>query len=456
MTTESTAAPRPYHDVPGPRGLPLIGVARDLLRDPFTLFEEITAAHGGLVRLPIPGQKTFLLSDPELIKFALLDNTGVVTKPVPLLERVDIALGKGLVTSVGETWRRNRRIINPVFARDRIQRLEPTIQAAARDTVDRWRGAAEIDLRSEMARTMLELVLEGLFSGSPLATSKFDQIAESLMVLLRFVTRLFMAAIPYDLYLPTPVRLRALWHRRRIDRIIDEMIEHRAEGGEADILSQLVDARDPETGAALSRSEVLDEARTAFLAGYETTATALFFAFLLLSRHPAAREEMEAELDRVLGGRMPTVADLAELPYTMQVFHETLRLYPSAWVIGRALAKPATLGGYRLPAGAQLHVSPWATHRSARNWPDPLRFDPSRFAPENRGAIHKFAYIPFGGGARKCIGTHLALLEGPMLLAGIAQHFRVDEEPGQTLRLGGGVAIDVLAGTRFRVTPRGG
>lgn len=448
--------PRSYREVPGPKGLPLLGVARALLGDPFTLFDAVVREHGGLARLPIPGQKAFLLSDPTLVRFALLDNTGTVTKPLPLLERVDIALGKGLVTSVGETWRRNRRIINPVFAKDRLAAFEPMIQAAAAETRARWADGAEIDLRAEMAQMMLDLVIKGLFSSSALALSRFDEIADSLMALFRYVTKLFMAAIPYDMYLPTPLRLRSLRHRKRIDDIIAEMIAHRRQTGEQhpDILGALIEAVDPETGEGLTEPEIFDEVRTAFLAGYETTATALFFAFYCLSENPTARETLEAELDRVLGGRLPTIADLERLPYTMQVFHETLRLYPPAWVIGRALAKPAELGGYLLPADAQLFVSPWATHRNPANWDDPLRFDPSRFAPQNRGAVDRFAYIPFGGGARKCIGTNLALLEGPLLLAALAQHHRIDLVPGQEMVLKGGVAIDVLSGTRARVTSR--
>jgi len=436
--------------------MPVLGVARELLSDPFTLFDRVTIEHGGLVRLPIPGQRAFLISDPDLVRYALLDNTGTVTKPLPLLKRVDIALGKGLVTSVGETWRRNRRIINPVFTKERVAALEPMVQRSAGDTIDRWRTADEVDLRGEMAHTMLDLVIKGLFSSSPLALSKFDALAESFTGLMRFVTRLFMAAIPYDMYLPTPLHIRSVRHRKRVDGIFAEMIAHRRRTGEAhgDILGQLIEATDPETGERLTEPEIFDEIRTAFLAGYETTATALFFAFYCLSGAPEHRRTLEAELDRVLGGRMPTIADLRDLPFTMQVFHETLRLYPSAWVIGRALAREAELGGYRLPAGSQLYVSPWATQRSPRNWDDPLAFDPGRFSAEKRGGYHKFAYIPFGGGARKCIGTHLALMEGPLLLAAIAQHYRVDMLPGQALTLGGGVAIDIISGTRARVARR--
>lgn len=458
MTAASAEAitVRDYRDIPGPRGLPFLGVAKQLLDDPFPMLERATVDYGGIVRIRMPGQRAFLLSDPELVKFAFVETERVITKPPSLIDRVHLALGTGLVTSTGDTWKRNRRIVNPVFTRDRLMGLEPLVHQAAQNTIDRWRDLTVIDIREEIGRALLELVIHGLFAASEEAMAHFDEIAGSLLTLFKFVARQFVAAIPYDLYLPTPLRIRSQRQRRVIDRIIAEMVARRRERGEKhdDILGLLMDATDPETGESLSLAEIADEVRTMFLAGYETTASALAFAFHLLSKHPMVRRKLEEELDRVLGGRLPTMSDLSDLPYTMQVFHETMRLYPPAWIIGREPVEDIELGGYHIPKGSLLFVSPWATHRSPHNWESPLSFDPDRFAPERRGSYHKFAYIPFGGGARKCVGTNLAMLEGPMLLASLAQRYRLDEIPGERLRIRGGLTLDIESGTRVMVTAR--
>lgn len=440
--------------IPGPRGLPVLGVARDLLVRPFDLIEEVVAEYGGMVRLPLPLRSAILLSDPELVRFALLETERAVRKPPSMIKRIHLALGMGLVTSQGDLWRRNRRIANPVFTRDRLQALVPLVTAVADKTIERWRTLDEVDLKTEMSRAMLELVIDGLFDSASM--NHFDEVAASLLELLRFTVKMFVSALPPHMYFPTPTRLRAEYHRRRFDRIVAEMIaDRRAEGRQhEDVLAFFMDAVDETTGEALSIEEIADEVRTMFLAGYETTATALVFAFRLISEHPEARTKLEEELDEVLGGRTPTLDDLSDLPYTMQVFHEALRLYPPAWLIGREMAETAEVGGYVLPAGTLMFVSPWAAHRSPHNWDEPRAFRPERFAAENRDSYHKFAFVPFGGGSRKCIGTNLAMLEGPLLLASLAQKFRLESLPGEQLVLRGGVTLSVEGGTRMRVEPR--
>lgn len=449
--TMAAADPRA---VPGPRGLPVLGVARELLVDPFNLIERCTVEYGGMVRLALPGRSAYLLSDPELVKYALLETERAVRKPPSMIKRVHLALGLGLVTSEGELWRRNRRIANPVFTKERLRAMAPQVRQAAQETVDRWRGRTVIDLKEEFSRTLLELVIRGLFDATSI--DRFDEIAASLLELLRFTVKMFVSAMPPHMYFPTPTRIRAEYHRRRFDRIVAEMIGARRAAGvqHEDVLAFFMDAVDEHTGERLTTEEIADEVRTMFLAGYETTATALVFACRLVSEHPLVRERLEAELDAVLGGRMPGIDDLHKLPYTVQVFHEALRLYPPAWLIGREMAETAEVGGYLLPKGTLMFVSPWATHRSPHNWESPLSFDPDRFAPENRDRYHKFAFIPFGGGSRKCIGTNLAMLEGPLLLAAVAQHYRLEMLPGERLVMHGGVTLNVESGTRMSVRPR--
>ncbi len=448
--------PRPYTEVPGPKGRPFLGVARELLDDPFTLVEQVTVEYGGIVRMPMPGQTAFLLSDPDLVQFAFVQTERAVIKPPALIQRVDMVLGTGLVTSVGETWKRNRRIVNPMFTRERLHGLGPLIETVLAETVERWQGRTMIDVRQEMGHALLDLVIRGLFAESQEAMARFDDIADSLLELFRFVARQFVSAIPYDLYLPTPSRLRARARRKRIDGIIADMVHKRRASGQqhGDILGLLMEARDPDTGEGLSLDEIADEVRTLFLAGYETTATALAFSLQLLAEHHVERERLEAEVDRVLGGRPPTLDDLPALTYTTQVFHEAMRLYPPAWLIGRELPEETEMGGYLLPKGALLFVSPWATHRSPANWEAPLAFDPDRFSPERRGDYHRFAYVPFGGGARKCVGTNLAMMEGVLILAGLVQRYRLEKVPGERLRMRGGLTLDLLAGFRMYVTPR--
>lgn len=445
-----------YHAVPGPRGLPFLGVALRLLSDPFTLIERATLDHGGIARLRIPLRPGFLLSSPDLVQFALVETERAVRKPPAIIKRVYPALGRGLVTSEGALWKRNRRLVNPLFSKARLSGLEPAIRGAAIDTIERWSNRRVVDIKHEMGRTMLDVVLKGLFWAAPVAVERFEQLTVSLQELMKYAARVFVSAIPFDTYLPTVARLRVEYHRRRVDTIIQEMVDaRRAEGVEHDdLLGMLMRATDDETGVRLTDEELADEVRTAFLAGYETTATALLFAFTMISQHPHVRAKLEDELDTVLGGRLPTMDDVKSLSYTMKVFHETLRLYPPAWMIMRELPEETEVGGYRLPKGALLFVSPWATHRNPEAWPSPLTFDPERFSPENRRNIHRFAFVPFGGGVRKCVGTNLALMEGPMLLAALAQRFRLDQLPGERLDVRGGLTLSVESGTRMSVTPR--
>lgn len=371
-----------------------------------------------------------LLSHPDLIRDLLITHHRKVIKG-RALQAAKRVLGEGLLTSEGDVHKRQRRLMTPLFHHERVAAYATTMAEDARKTAARWEDGAAMDINAEMMRLTLAIVGRTLFSAD--LEGDAVSIGKALTTTLEGFNRYASPFAPLYDVLPLPSTFRFKRARATLDNIIFRMIdERRADGAKFDdLLALLLHAPDPDGGpGGMNDEQVRDEAITIFLAGHETTAQALSWTFYLLSQNPDAEARLHAELDDVLSGRAPEPADVARLPFTRMVLAESMRLYPPAWVLGRRCIEEVEIGGHTFPPGHIIAVSQWVTQRDARWWPEPLAFRPERFSAKESEGRPKHAYFPFGGGPRVCIGEGFAWSEGILLLATLAQRWRLALVPG--------------------------
>jgi cytochrome P450 len=408
--------------------------------NPILLFEHLQATYGNIAHYRLLHNDIVFLNEPEFVREILINQAQHFIKE-RTQRRMKILLGEGLITSEGETHMRQRRIAAPAFHRQRIQAYGSMMADRAATMRDEWQEGQEIDAASEMMRLALQVVARTIFDTD--VTEDVQTINTEVNAIMDLYN--FLIALPKAealLHLPIPGLMRFKRARRHLDAVVHRMIEQRRALGEdrGDLLSMLLASRDEERdNGALTDEQVRDEVTTIFLAGYETVANALAWTWLLLAQNPEAEATMHAELDAVLGqgreARLPTLADLPQLRYTEMVLSESMRLYPPAWAMGRQSTAPIELGPYRFPAGTYFFFSQYIMQRTPEYFPDPLRFDPERFTPEQKAVRPKFAYFPFGGGNRQCIGESFAWMEAILLTATIAQRWRLRLVPGQTIEV---------------------
>ena len=341
--------------------------------------------------------------------------------------------------------------MQPLFHKRRIAGYAEEMVECAERLQSRWRDGEVRDLHQEMTRLTLAVVGLALFAADveAEATEVGAALTEAMESLQRFMLPFYGAL--ERLPLPGPRRMRA--SRRRLDQTIYRLLAERRAKPRGDLLSLLLEARD-EQGEPMPDTQVRDEAMTIFLAGHETTAVTLTWTWMLLARHPAIEARLHRELDEVLGRRAPTVDDLSKLTFSDMVVKEAMRLYPPAWLIGRRALVDVELGGYDVPAGSIVILSPWVTHRDARFFADPLRFDPERWTRQAEAARPRFSYFPFGGGIRRCIGESFALMEAKLLLASIAQRWRLHLDPAQRVGVLPRITLRPRYGMRMRLEAR--
>lgn len=413
------------------RGWPVLGIGPAFRADPIGTIVGAIRAHGDIVALAAGGEPMCLVNHPDHVKHVLQDNASSYHKGFSY-DRIRPLLGNGLLTSEGDLWKRQRRLAQPAFHRGRIASFAATMVARCDAMLDRWAAMPEdapIDLHAELSRVTLEIVCETLFSTDVAGSA--SRVASSLEVVLRILNERLMRVVVHSL--PTPENLRLRRAVRELDDVVDRVIAERrrvALDAHDDLLSMLMGATDAETGEGMSDAQLRDEAMTIILAGHETTANAIAWTFHRLARHPDIAERLVAEVHAVLGDRAPTAEDARRLPFTSRVLDESMRLHPPAWIISRKAMSDDVIGGYRVPAGTTVLVSPYTLHRHPGFWEDPERFDPDRFTPERSEARPRHAYIPFASGARFCIGSNFALLEAVLLIARIAQTHRLAHVPG--------------------------
>ena len=442
-------------DPPGPRRrVPALDALR-MGRDPLAFLTDLARRYGDIVRVPLGAETLYLFNHPDLVRDVLVTNHRNFHKGRGL-ERAKLLLGTGLLTSEGEFHLRQRRLVQPAFHRQRVAVYGTTMATYAAARRDRWRAGTEIDAHREMMALTLAIVGKTLFDAD--VEHEAGEIGEALTT--TFESFQFGFFLPFGELLerlPLPATLRFRRARARLDATIYRLIEARRRAGtdHGDLLSMLLRARDTEgDGGGMTDLQLRDEAMTLFLAGHETTANALTWTWYLLSQHPTIEARLHAEVDAALGGRLPTADDLTALPFTRMVLAESMRLYPPAWIIGRRALAPFDAAGYTIPARSIVLMSQFVTHRDARWFADPDRFDPDRFAPDRQAERPKFAYFPFGGGPRVCIGEQFAWMEGVIALATIAQRWRLRLAADHRVALQPIITLRPKFGMRMTVHPR--
>jgi len=403
------------------------------------------------------GEQVFVVSDPHLIKDILVTHNRNFLKGRGL-QRAKRLLGQGLLTSEGAQHLRQRRLMQPAFHRDRIAGYGRTMVDYAERMRNQWPDGGTLDIAHEMMRLTLSIVGKTLFDKD--VDSQAVEVREALAGVMESFWMMMLPFAEILEQLPIPVLRRARLSRRRLDAIIYGIIaERRASGRDhGDLLSMLLNARDEDdagqTGHGMTDEQVRDEAMTIFLAGHETTANALTWTWYLLSGAPDVEARLHDEIGRVLQGRLPTAADLGALSFVEKVVAESMRLYPPAWIVGRRAIEEYAIGGYVAPAKSLFLFSPWVVQRDARFFSDPERFDPDRWTPEFKASLPPFAYFPFGGGPRRCIGESFAWMELVLVVATIAQRWSLRLEPGHLVETQPLVTLRTKHGMRMTLEGR--
>jgi cytochrome P450 len=416
------------------RGHFLFGNMREGQQDPLRLYMRAREQFGDIVRLrTIPSVYWYLVTHPHDVEHVLQINQRNYRKPDVFNNPVGLLTGRGLLTSEGDFWRHQRRLAQPAFHRQRLAALATLMTDAAESTAERWSQSAAngtpMDIAAEMMRLTLKITSLALFSND--ISDKADRVGPAVRVAFEHVNYRMSHPLALPERIPTRRNRRFLKAKRTLDELVFGLInEHRRTGEDrGDLLSMLLLTCDEETGEGMSDQQLRDEVITLLLAGHETTAAALSWIWYLLSLHPDIDCKLHAELAQVLGGRTPTFDDLPHLSYTAMVCKESMRLYPPAWGQPRQAIADDRVGGYHIPAGVIITLCQWVTHRHPDFWETPEQFDPERFTPERSANRPRFAYFPFGGGARQCIGNNFAMMEAQLILATLAQRFRLDLVP---------------------------
>ena len=447
---EFASSPRAYSYPPGLRhGLLWFALHRFRPADPIVLFQQLAREYGDVVHHQLGRQHIVFLNHPELIREVLVNQSDNFEKE-RTVRRSELLLGKGMITAEGAAHRRQRQAAAPAFHRQRIGFYAQAIVDNARQARERWRDGDVVELSLAMMEMSLAIVAQTLF-GTALDSEASELAAAINTIMSMYNYMIVMPAAETLVHLPLPNVGKFKRARARLNATVYRMIEaHRRGPAGGDLLCMLLEAfPDADDGPCLR-----DQVITIFLAGYETIANALSWTWYLLAQNPQAEQTFHAELDAVLGGRLPTIDDLPRLRYTEMVLAESMRLYPPAWAMGRRALRDFALGPYWLPARTTVLMSQFVMHRDPRYYPDPLRFDPQRFTPEAKASRPKLAYFPFGAGPRQCIGESFAWMEGVLALATLGQLWQFRLQPGQIVEPQPLITLRPKHGLRMRAQRR--
>ncbi len=439
---------RSLADLPSPPGLPLIGHAREMLVDPLAFLTRTAATYGDLARFRVGPKALLIVSDPELIEAVLVKHRRAMHKD-RITASLSTVLGQGLLTSEDELWAQNRKLIAPTFQPSHVHRFADTMVSCATGALAELPDG-ERDIYDDIAPLALEIVVRTVFGATMTEAERVATLVDEMMEAFDLQIHTWRRMLPD--WVPTDARSRLRSARAAFDAIVDELIAaHRAApDDDRDLLSRLLAARDDD-GRGMDDAQVRDEAITLLVAGHETSALTLSYALLLLAQNPDVQALLHAELDAVLGDRLPTADDVRSLPFTDAVIKESNRIYPPAWAIGREAMEPIVLGDVAVPVGTQLLLPQWVVHRDPRWFPDPMAFRPQRWLGDETKDLPRFAFFPFGGGPRVCIGNHFARMEAVLVLAIWMRALSVAAVPGfepdllasATLRTHNGVRVAV-------------
>ncbi len=452
--SEASASPRPLVRATGQ--LPILGASGQFRNDPLQALRKLSL-QGDRVEMNMLGTRAVLFSHPDDVREVLVTHGQRYEKNTWGYRRMREILGRGLVTSNGGLWKKQRRTMQPVFQRPRIDLLVQRMSASAMELAENWQkgGARSLDVDDDMMRVTLQIVGHTLLSQDVSATATrmgpvMDELLSGMMVRI---------ARPWTFLMPWTRSNRAYWQSiRALDEIVWPIIRTRraeeqtsgASKRDPDLLDTLLSARDPETGQGMDEAQLRDEVMTIFLAGHETTAVGLSWALYLMATHPEIQSAAREEVRRVVGDRPIEPNDLVALDLVGRIVQESMRLYPPVWFIARTVIEAHEVGGISMVPGDWAMMSPWTTHRRADVWPDPLKFDPERWSKGRLTTAQQHAYFPFASGSRKCIGDYFALTEAKIILATLLGRFRVEPDgpcpdilPSVTIRPKGGMRLKI-------------
>ena len=442
--------PRRLPMPPGPKGRLFFGTALEFLGDPLPSIDALRDRYGDTTMSTFGPYRFVFVHQPDDVQRVLVTNHRNYFKSRSY-EGLRLALGNGLVTSEGDFWRRQRKLSQPAFHRQRLEGLVSTMVDCVERAELRWRsrGDGELDLHKEMMRLTLGIVGHTLFSVE--LANESNELGPAVSTILEHANKYAESLIRIPLWMPTPANFRFRAAKRRLDETVHRIIAERRADPEdrGDLLSMLMAASDGDE--RMTDAQLRDEVLTFFAAGHETIAVAMGWTFLMLSQYPEAARRIREEVREVVGDGRITFETLPRLQYTGWVISEVMRLYPPVWIIEREALADDVLGGYWIPKGTIVAVSPWGLHHSPKLWDDPTRFDPERFSEARSEGRSKYAYLPFGGGPRVCIGNHFAMMESKVIVAMLLRSFDIDVErtppptpvPRVTLRPEGGMPARV-------------
>ena len=438
--------------VPLTKGLPLVGSLPQLIKNPFGYLKQAQETYGDIYNLNLGISKMLIVNHPRQMQYILVDNAQNYRKGGAMWDAIRAMLGNGLVVSEGSFWMRQRRMMNPQFHRQRLAALNDLMVSAIKEALDTWEESAngsEFNVAPAFSELTMKVITRTLF-GTGLDQEEMDRVSKAMNYALTYIIQaIVLNSLPS--WMPAPGKKEYEQSIKQIDETVYRIIaDSRKDKGESNhFMAMLLDMVDDETGEGMTDEQLRDEVTTLFLAGYETTSIALSWAWDLLTHHPDVMDKLQAEVDAALGDRLPTFADLMKLPYSRMIIQETLRIRPAAWQLPRTAVEDDEIDGYQIPAGTTITGLIYMCHFHPAEWDNPDVFDPERFRSEKSEKRHKFAYMPFGAGQRKCIGMDFALLEAQLALAMVAQRYKLTKatenmaEPqlSTTLRPKGGVIV---------------
>jgi len=436
---------------PGPSPRSRSGSFKNYSRDPLAFLPTLAREYGDIVTMRFYKFRVYYVNHPDYIEEVLVNQARKFIKGRILRANKGL-FGNGLLTSEGDFWLRQRRLAQPAFHRARIAAYAETMVQFTERMLEGWRDRETLDVHAEMMRLTLQIVAKTLFDADVDADAR--EVGRALEAIMQHNAD-FRRLILTPSWLPTLRNIRAALATRRLNKIIYRIIGQRRSAGHdaGDLLSMLLHAQD-EDGSRMTDRQLRDEVITLFLAGHETTALALSWTWWLLAQHPEAEAKLHVELDAVLGGRTPTLEDLPKLRYLDRIISESMRLYPPAWGMARLTIEDAHIGGYTIRKGCGVSLSQWVVHRDPRWYESPDDFQPERWEGDLMKRLPRFAYFPFGGGPRQCIGNTFAIMETALILATIAQKFRLRLVPGHTVAPIASITLRPRHGIRITLEKR--
>ena len=424
---------------PGPEGYPFVGIIPKIGSDPLYFFDDVAQRYGPVTRLEMGPGTLYLVSHPDGVQYVLQMNQKNYRKGYDVVKPL---IGDGLVSSEGDFWLRQRRLMQPMFHRRRIEGFASAMVDETEKMLSGWEQFAAsgepFDLAAEMTRVTQHIIARTMFSTD--VGEQTETLMDAFEVGLEYMNQMMFNPVPFIYRLPTRTNIRFWRALDTLDEMMYDLIEERRallatspEAAPDDLLTMLVQAQDADTGEQMSDKQIRDEVVTIFFAGHETTASALSWTWYVLSRRPDLAEKVSREAEEVLAGRRPGFGDVPRLTYTRQVLDESMRLFPPVWMFAREAIEDDEVCGFHIPSGSTVMVSPYVTQRDPNFWEQPYRFDPERFSEQNKKGHHRYQYFPFGGGPRLCIGKDFALVEATLIMAMSARRYRFRLAPGSTV-----------------------